>query len=800
MAIKGQSITITYTVWDTDTAAPKSGDVNNHTCRLSQNGGTFATATNTPADIGYGIYALTLTATETNCDELTLQVSSSTSGVAIPPIQITFDESSAAPSAAAVASAVWNYTSGRTITNTIPSAADIADAVWDEIVFGRSPLVTDSAADILITAAATGTPSSIWNYANRSLTSEVLTRDENYQPIKTLAISSEITTAKDAILTRGNSAWITATGFSTFNPSTDTVIINATQAATMVTATGFATPSDLSGLSTFDPANDKVTLNTTEDTTLSAIKTKVDTLNNTDLTGIATAANITTAQNAIINAMPDISGLSTFDAANDTVTINATQAATMVTADVSGLATPSDIPTSDISAIKTKVDSLHNTDLTGIATSANVSTAQTAIISHGDENWTGGGSGGGGITAEDVWKYSGTYGRSLTVSPTDISSLATKTDLTTAQTAIVNAMPTIPTDYAKASDLTGLSTFNAATDTVTINSTQAATMVTATGFATPANITTAQAVIIAHGDENWVGGGEGGGATPKQIWEYADRTLTAAPSSLATKTDLTTAVSGLSTFNAATDKVTIKDAQLEDIASDVWAHTLYLQNVGYTAGTILAGTMGLSDAILDATDTITTYGDNHWTTAVVPTADITHIKNKVDTLHNTDLTGIATSTDITAAQAAILNAVPTAVWGDTTIYSGNSKGNKLSTIERLSQSMPGMIWMVDADYGASSEGTMGQAIYNMFNDHATSSEIAAVQDAIEDISIDTSDLAKSSEVAVLAELQKDLNAGVLNWSVTANALTIYNDNNTVRGTYTLTRDTDGNITRILPNS
>jgi len=596
-----------------------------------------------------------------------------------------------------------------------PSAADIADAVWDEIVFGRSPLVTDSAADILLTAAANGTPSSIWNYANRSLTSEVLTRDENYQPIKTLAISAEITTAKDAILTRGNSAWLTATGFSTFNPSTDTVTINSTQAATMVTATGFATPSDLAGLSTFDPSNDTVTINATQAATM------------TTATGFATPA--------------DLAGLSTFNASTDAVTINSTQAATMVTA--TGFATPSDIPTADITAIKTKVDTLNNTDLTGIATSANVTAAQTAIIA---------------------------------------------------------AMPTIPTDYAKASDLTGLSTFNAATDAVTINSTQAATMTTATGFATPANITTAQAAIIAHGDENWVGGGEGGGATPKQIWEYADRTLTAAPSTLATKTDLTTAVSGLSTFNAATDKVTIKASQLTDIASDVWAHTLYLQNVGYTAGTILAGTMGLSDAILDATDTITTYGDNHWTTAIIPTDDITHIKNKVDTLHNTDLTGIATSTDITAAQAAILNAVPTAVWGDTTVYTGNSKGNKLSTIERLSQSMPGMIWMVDADYGASSEGTMGQAIYNMFNDHATSSEIAAVQDAIEDITIDTSDIAKSSEVAVLAELQKDLNAGVLNWSVTANALTIYNDNNTVRGTYTLTRDTDGNITRILPNS
>ena len=72
---------------------------------------------------------------------------------------------------------------------------------------------------------------------------------------------------------------------STFDPTTDTVTINSEQAATMVTATGFATQADLSGLSTFNPAT-------------------------------------------------------------DTVTINAEQAATMVTADVSGLATSADIPTS----------------------------------------------------------------------------------------------------------------------------------------------------------------------------------------------------------------------------------------------------------------------------------------------------------------------------------------------------------------------------------------------------------------------------------------------------------------------
>ena len=355
------------------------------------------------------------------------------------------------------------------------------------------------------------------------------------------------------------SAAITAVqaGLSTFNAASDTVTINATQAATMVTATGFATPSDLTGLSTFDPAN-------------------------------------------------------------DTVTINATQAATMVTADVSGLATPSDIPTDDISAIKTKVNSLHNTDLTGIATSTNITTAQQAIITHGDSNWTGGGS--GGATAQQIWEYPT---RTITDSPTDISSLATKTDLSNTQTAIVNAMPSvsglatsqnvtdaknaviaaipaIPTDYAKTTDIPDIS-----------------------GLATSTNVSSAQAAIIA--------------AIPTIPTDYA-------------KTTDIPDISGLSTFNPATDSVQ---------------------------------------------------------------------------LNATQLASLATGSDVTDAKDDIVS-------------------------------------------------------------------------AIEAIDIDTSDLAKATDVAVVADMIKQVDAGVLHWSTTATVLTLYKEDNTVLRQYSLQRDIQGNITRIDP--
>lgn len=311
-----------------------------------------------------------------------------------------------------------------------PSAATVANAVWNWTVSGiPSPYCMYS--------RLTSIPDAVWTTNNRSLSSlSVVSGLTTYTLATTgdipsiadiqsgLATSANVTTAQNAIINAMPSipndyARRTdipdVSGLSTFDPSTDTVTINATQAATMVTATGFATPSDLTGLSTFDPVNDTVTINATQ------------------AAGMATATGFATPS--------DLAGLSTFDPANDTVTINSTQAATMVTADVSGLAIPADIPTSDITAIKTKVDSLQNTDLTGIATATNVTTAQQAIITHGDSNWTGGGSGGSGATPAQIWGYEN---RTLTASPTDISSLATSSDLagstSTLQTLLTNIL------------------------------------------------------------------------------------------------------------------------------------------------------------------------------------------------------------------------------------------------------------------------------------------------------------------------------------------------------------------------
>ena len=458
MAIKGQAITITYTAWDVNASAPYAGDVNNHTCRISKDGSTFSTATNTPIELGYGVYALLLTTNETNCNSLTLQVSSSTSQVVIPPVQITFEDDSSAPSATDVAYAVWSD------IRTYP----IFQGQTPKGYFQVNPPITN--------------------------------------PWTMIAYAANNTTYGDLVKgTANNTGTIIGDIVGLATPSD----VSAAQAAIIA-----AMPS-VSGLSTFDPATDKVTLNTTEDSTLTAIKTKVDTLNNTDISSLATSAELTTLQShgdstwvtAVIPSdyakasdIPDISNLSTFDPTTDTVLIDATQAATMTTA-------------------------------TGFATASDISSAVADLETYGDNHWTGGGSG-GGATAAEIWNYSGQGGRTLTASPTDVSGLATKTDLSNVQTAITGAMPstsglataqnvtdakeaiiaeipTVPNDYAKASDLSGLSTFNAETDKVTLNSTEDATLgaiktkvdtlnnADLTGIATASDVSGAQSAIIA---------------------------------------------------------------------------------------------------------------------------------------------------------------------------------------------------------------------------------------------------------------------------------------------------------------
>jgi len=95
MASRGQALTITYFAWDTSANAGKTGDVGNHTLRWIKDG-TAAAPDGTPSEVDAtnapGVYKLALTAAECTCHLGVLAGKSSTSGVAVIPVTITFEQ------------------------------------------------------------------------------------------------------------------------------------------------------------------------------------------------------------------------------------------------------------------------------------------------------------------------------------------------------------------------------------------------------------------------------------------------------------------------------------------------------------------------------------------------------------------------------------------------------------------------------------------------------------------------------------------------------------------------------------
>jgi len=91
MAIKNQSITVTYIAWDTSNNTGKTGDSGNHTLKVVKDG-TASAATNSPAEIDAvncpGAYKITLTATEMNGDFIALAGKSSTANIVIIPVYL----------------------------------------------------------------------------------------------------------------------------------------------------------------------------------------------------------------------------------------------------------------------------------------------------------------------------------------------------------------------------------------------------------------------------------------------------------------------------------------------------------------------------------------------------------------------------------------------------------------------------------------------------------------------------------------------------------------------------------------
>jgi hypothetical protein len=89
MAIRGQSITLTYTAWNKVLNQPQTGDGPNHSLKWVKDGVESA-LTATPTEKSNGEYSVTISVTDADANAGKLTGSSSTSNVLIIPVQVAF--------------------------------------------------------------------------------------------------------------------------------------------------------------------------------------------------------------------------------------------------------------------------------------------------------------------------------------------------------------------------------------------------------------------------------------------------------------------------------------------------------------------------------------------------------------------------------------------------------------------------------------------------------------------------------------------------------------------------------------
>lgn len=136
MPSRSQSITVEFRARVGSTSAPQTGDNGNFVLRWVKDGVSSA-PTNGPAEVDAtnapGIYKLTLTPTECTCDFGMLCGKSSTAGVVIDPVAVTFEQLPTAAPAASGGLLTYGLGNGQINAGGGRAAADV------QLYLGNSP-------------------------------------------------------------------------------------------------------------------------------------------------------------------------------------------------------------------------------------------------------------------------------------------------------------------------------------------------------------------------------------------------------------------------------------------------------------------------------------------------------------------------------------------------------------------------------------------------------------------------------------------------------------------------------------
>ena len=216
---------------------------------LRQDNGSFAAASGSVTEVDStnypGLYQITLTAAECNCDVLTIAVS-------LPDGQepAILDVVYPVTTGGATPAEIWGYTGGRTVDNTIPTVNDIwgrqAGDTTSRTITNTIPSALDNASavwsaqtkEVTINSAQADTFATASSVANIATVAGAIKAKTDNLPANPAAVGSEMALTSATISAVQN-------GLAT---SSELSALETHGDSTWATATGFTTPSDLSGM------------------------------------------------------------------------------------------------------------------------------------------------------------------------------------------------------------------------------------------------------------------------------------------------------------------------------------------------------------------------------------------------------------------------------------------------------------------------------------------------------------------------------------------------------------------------
>ena len=247
-----------------------------------------------------------------------------------------------------------------------------------------------------------------------------------------------------------------------------------------------------------------------------------------------------------------------------------------------------------------------------------------------------------------------------------------------------------------------------------------------------------------------------GGATPAEIWQYnGGRTV---DNTIPTVNDIWGRQAGDTTSRTITN--TIPSAL--DNASAVWSAQTKEVTINSTQAETLAAASDL-DSVATKVELIKSKTDNLPESPAAVGSAMTLTEATVTAVRN----NLATISTIEAAVVSLSGGLDTlAGHGDT--YWSTADVSGLSTFDPSTDA----VTLTDAYDAAKTASQL------------TTSDLSA--------------LATSAEITALASVANDTLAGMLYWRVVDDTLITYGSNGSIRGQYTITKDSTGNIVKIEP--